>query len=355
MAASSFSYWMNTEQHTLYRSEPLKQKSNFRVLCLDGGGMRGIIPATILAELEDLLIEQYEDPSIRLVDFFDFFAGISTGGILTCLYLMPDPKQPDRPRFSAREVLNLYCNEGKKIFYRSPKRRLTSMMGFAKEKFDSKQMTKMLKEFMQETRLKELIKPCIIPAYDIEEQCPFYFSGTEAKASLRADYPVWQVAQATASAPVYFGPTLVKAADGTTKPLIDAGVFAKNPALDCYHYLQQLFPETNTPITMLSMGTGCTSKSFQVEDFEAKGILHTWKPLLHILGNAKSRSTEKQIRTLLQQDRAGHQYYRLNPAISKKNSSMDDVSERQLKGLRRIGLDFAKTEQKLLQQIMYSL
>lgn len=215
------------------------QGRHIRVLSIDGGGMRGVVPATILAELEAELINKSGDPNTRLVDYFDFFTGTSTGGILTCLYLLPDEQHPGRPRFSAKEVLELYQMEGPKIFYRSWKRRLTSMMGFTREKFDSRQMEKMLHRFMGEARLKDLVKPCRIPAYDISSQESFFFSSCEAQRSQAADYAVWQVAQSTASAPIYFEPTVALAADGSRRTLIDGGVFATNPSLSAYHYLQQ--------------------------------------------------------------------------------------------------------------------
>lgn len=61
------------------------QQRKIRILSIDGGGIRGIIPAVILAELEKILQEESDNKNVHLSDYFDLIAGTSTGGILTCL------------------------------------------------------------------------------------------------------------------------------------------------------------------------------------------------------------------------------------------------------------------------------
>ena len=82
-----------------------------RILSIDGGGIRGIIPGQILVILEDKLKAKTGNENARISDFFDLIAGTSTGGILTCSYLMPGeivPGQEVRPKFDARQVVDLY-------------------------------------------------------------------------------------------------------------------------------------------------------------------------------------------------------------------------------------------------------
>src|SRR5689334_12302368 len=88
--------------------------NKFRILAIDGGGIRGIVPGQILANLEAYLQKQYGQPGLRLADCFDLIAGTSTGGILTCIYLFPDPKT-GRPQFSAQQAVDLYLNHGDDI------------------------------------------------------------------------------------------------------------------------------------------------------------------------------------------------------------------------------------------------
>src|SRR5207249_9528820 len=86
-----------------------------RILSIDGGGIRGIIPGQVLVALEAKIQEVTGDPNKRIADVFDMIAGTSTGGILTCLYLCPG-QNGNRPRFSATDAVNLYLQNGDDIF-----------------------------------------------------------------------------------------------------------------------------------------------------------------------------------------------------------------------------------------------
>jgi len=91
----------------------------FRILSIDGGGIRGILPGQLLVELEKKLQTISGNSSARIADYFDMIAGTSTGGILTCLYLYPDKKNPSRPLFTAKEAVDLYLENGGGGFIRS--------------------------------------------------------------------------------------------------------------------------------------------------------------------------------------------------------------------------------------------
>ena len=88
----------------------------FRILSIDGGGIRGILPGQLLVELEKKLQILSNNQQARIADYFDMIAGTSTGGILTCLYLYPDENDPKRPFFTAEEAVNLYIENGGGIF-----------------------------------------------------------------------------------------------------------------------------------------------------------------------------------------------------------------------------------------------
>ena len=90
---------------------------SFRVPSIDGGGIRGIIPATILAEIEDRT-------GRAIAEMFDLIAGTSTGGILALALTMPG--DGGKPRYRAEDLISLYEKEGRRIFSRPPKRRATS-------------------------------------------------------------------------------------------------------------------------------------------------------------------------------------------------------------------------------------
>ena len=81
-----------------------------KILSIDGGGIRGVIPGQILVRLEEKLKTLDKNPHARIADYFDLIAGTSTGGILTCLYLCPESAKSKRPRFSAQDAVDLYLD-----------------------------------------------------------------------------------------------------------------------------------------------------------------------------------------------------------------------------------------------------
>ncbi|RWW49717.1 hypothetical protein BHE74_00044071 [Ensete ventricosum] len=88
------------------------------VLCIDGGGVRGLIPATIIAFLEAKL-QELDGPEARIADYFDVIAGTSTGGLVTAMLTAPNAEK--RPLFAAKDIIQFYLDNGPKIF---PQKRL---------------------------------------------------------------------------------------------------------------------------------------------------------------------------------------------------------------------------------------
>jgi len=92
------------------------------VLSIDGGGIRGIIPAAILVELEKRL--ERAGKSKPLCRYFDLIAGTSTGGIIAAGLTAPHPQRPNEPAMTAGELLRLYKDRGSAIFSRNRFRRI---------------------------------------------------------------------------------------------------------------------------------------------------------------------------------------------------------------------------------------
>jgi hypothetical protein len=95
------------------KSPPPTLGSCVAVLSIDGGGVRGIIPGTILAFLEEKL-QEIDGPDVRIADYFDVIAGTSTGGLVTAMLTAPDKK--GRPLFAAKDITNFYLDHSPKIF-----------------------------------------------------------------------------------------------------------------------------------------------------------------------------------------------------------------------------------------------
>lgn len=236
-----------------------------RILSLDGGGIRGIIPATVLEYIENKFIEKTGNPNARLADLFDFIIGTSTGGILTCFYLTPNPEQREgQPltKYKASQALEFYSEKGYRIFNAS---KHYSWLGLRQlynaSKYTANNLESIFAEEFGELKMSELVKPCLVTTYDLASKSSFFFSSREPEHKQREFY-VKDVARSTSAAPTYFPSAVIKnLVTGNTMVNIDGGVYANNPTMCGYAECRNsVFPQASYPsaeqMLILSIGTG---------------------------------------------------------------------------------------------------
>lgn len=322
-----------------------------RVLTIDGGGIRGILPAQILASLEQKLQKKSGNHQARLAEYFDLIAGTSTGGILTCIYLVPDKVDNTKPYYKASDAIDLYLKNGGQIFYTPVFKRLRTLGGTFDEKYPSENIDEVLKQYFGDLELKQLIKPCLIPAYDVFDSKAHFFTQHDARLSEGRNYLVREVARATSAAPSYFEAAKVTSMSGVTYPLIDGGVFANNPSLCAYAEARQMdFDEnkckpTADDIFMVSIGTGnTTKKKLKYETIKNYGVLEWIKPLIDIMMSGVSQTVDFQLKQLFAAAEKPFQYIRIEPILHHAKAEMDDASPKNLAALKEAGTKSAEDE-----------
>lgn len=223
------------------------------------------MPGVILSRLETKLQELTNNENARLADYFDLFAGTSTGGILSLSYLVPNENK--RPLLSASDAVNLYLDRGDKIFKVSTWQKIRSLGGVMKEKYSAHQLEKELNQTFKDYWLTDLLKPCIVSSYDVKNGKPHFFKQHKSENKIY-NFKVKDVARATSAAPTYFEAALVRNEINTPFPLIDGGVFANNPSLVAYSEARTMrfegkvdFP-TAKNMMIVSIGTGSKSQSY---------------------------------------------------------------------------------------------
>jgi patatin-like phospholipase/acyl hydrolase len=179
------------------------------VLAIDGGGVRGVLPASFLATVE----EQIEG---NVVDYFDLIVGTSTGGIIA-LGLGAG--------LSPAEIRDFYLERGARIFSGISWLRKARHVAIAK--YDQQQLRTELEEVLGERKLGESRTRLVIPSMDVNSG-KVHLWKTAHNERFVQDYTarMVDVAMATSAAPTYFQAFLTDAG----VPLIDGGVFANNPA-----------------------------------------------------------------------------------------------------------------------------
>jgi uncharacterized protein len=206
------------------RGEVTRQPDRFRILSIDGGGIRGLIAARVIARLEELISAEAEEKR-RLADCFQMFAGTSTGGLLALGLTVPDPADPTRPRLSGSDLVDLYLNEGPRIFG-DTLHKLLSLGGWIAPKHSEARLERALRERFGDARLGDALRELIVTSYDMSEPGPHFFKRWRARQSADRDVAMVDVGLATSAAPTYF-PSRGLAG----RALVDGGLFAANPSV----------------------------------------------------------------------------------------------------------------------------
>jgi uncharacterized protein len=266
-----------------------------RVLSIDGGGIRGIIPALVLQEVE-------RRAGRPVFELFDLIAGTSTGAIIACALCAPEP-------LPASRVVTLYEDEGPEIFARSIFQRIKSANGLLDEKYDSDALDATLARFLADKLLSQTRPDLIVPAYDTARPGPYFFKTMKARAS--------------SAAPTYFEPSEVD-----SRALVDGGVFAVNPAMSAFAEVLRFQPGAD--VVLLSLGTGQRTRRRSFDQIKDWGLLEWARPLLDVVFDGISDAVDYQLRHALRQGR----YWRFQVELTRASDELDDASEENIRRLR---------------------
>ncbi|MBE9207461.1 patatin-like phospholipase family protein [Nostoc sp. LEGE 06077] len=313
----------------------------YKILSIDGGGIRGIIPAIILSEIE----KRTGKPICQL---FNLIAGTSTGGILSAALTKPHPSNQNQPQFKAEDLIDIYRQEGKRIFAESALAKSIKFDDILKAKYSSKGRDEVLTEYLQDTLIKKALTDLFITSYDIELRMPVFFVNNVKDQKLGENfrkicdgYTMKEAGMATSAAPTYFKPYKIDTADPTNSgyyALVDGGVFANNPtSLAIMEALSSSArpdpqkpdkkPLTINDILVVSLGTGSLNRRYNYDQAVEWGLVQWVQPILNITLDGSSESVACQLEQWLPKaDGYPKQYYRFQRQLTKANDNMDDTS-----------------------------
>ena len=324
--------------------------SKIRVLAIDGGGIRGVIPAQLLVHIEEILREISRDEKAKISDYFDLIAGTSTGGILMALILAPEPS------YSAADMVKLYVKHGAEIFSRSAMTRFIDRNGWFHPLYQHAPIERILEAYLGDLKISDLKRPCLIPTYNIETGTATFISSLEILKNPTSDCLVKDALRATTAAPTYFAPTRKKQG-----AFIDGGMFANNPALCAYVEATKFPSEPHTrDIMVLSLGTGSINRHYPYESARRWGRLNWIRPALEIYSSAASQTVNHQLEMIyMNQDRAEN-YLRIEPNLNEfpVHAAMDSVTDENIEALIEVGAQMCEKYdaelRKFLKQVVLS-
>jgi patatin-like phospholipase/acyl hydrolase len=212
------------------------------------------------------------------------------------------------------------------------------MGGVLDEMYSATELEKALDDYFGETKLSELLKPCLITSYDIKRRMGHFFTQHDARKKTGWDYLIKDVARATSAAPTYFECSDVKSVSEVSYPLIDGGVFVNNPTLCAF---AEVYNENKTApdkMVILSLGTGYSKKEYDYEKAKDWGMIQWVKPLIDIMMSGVSEVVDYQLRQIFEAVGAHGQYIRINTELPiDVSTDMDDASPKNLLALKELG------------------
>lgn len=313
-----------------------------RILALDGGGIRGLIPAIICDKLSILA-------GRPIWQLFDLIAGTSTGGILALGYAKPVERKDGRGEssvdgMSTTDMVQLYRDEGPKIFSNQHSWR-SLIRG---PRYTSANLGKILKSKFGHHRLKDAIVEVLVTSYDLAHRRPKMFTRWQANVDVSQDCSMYHVALATSAAPTYFPPFLVN--DNSLvidkHGLIDGGLTANNPAACAYVEAKYLWPDED--LVLISVGTGSYKKPVRADKAKSWGQMQWASPVIDCMFDANSAITHNILRRLLDSD----EYLRLDATMDRDSGRLDNVSTDNLQELGRIANDVWNKELERIKQFI---
>lgn len=314
-------------------------KNRIKVIAsFNGGGVRGIIPARICQEIEEITQR-------RMVDLVDCFAGTSAGGILATALNYPESEGSTRPKFTAKEVVEFFKKNAEKIFPPSwnPFQKVTALFT---SKYSADGLDKVLKENYGEMRLSDSIKDIIIPTSEISHGgSPWWFSkhkifnsgGEHAPAVSEEtcqNILMSEVLKASGAAPYYL-PFYSMPLDGREYHFIDGGCYANNPTMIGLSYAHILYGK-QTPLIAGYFGTGAPPLSNTVpSSYFYGGAYWCWNyPATSMSLNTEEANLLAKIQMQAAFSWGGAEnYFEFQPPISVADFEIDNSSQEHLERL----------------------
>ncbi|KAK3005796.1 hypothetical protein RJ639_017602 [Escallonia herrerae] len=327
------------------------------VLSIDGGGIRGIIPGTILSFLESEL-QKLDGKDARLCDYFDVIAGTSTGGLVTAMLTAPNPSEKTRPLFEAKDISAFYLENGPEIFpqhsYTFPQvtKVATALSG---PKYDGKYLHKLLKEKLGSTRLHQTLTNIAIPTFDIKTLQPTIFSTYEVKTDSCLDALLSDICISTSAAPTYLPAHYFETEDPTGKYVNFTHILIPQTLIAMGEVTKQIMrgnldffpikPMDYGRYLVISLGTGSAKSEERYNAVEAAkwGVLGWLTPLVDVFTQASADMVDFHLKVVFQALHSEKNYLRIQEdALDGALSSVDIATNQNLEDLVKVGEDLLK-------------
>uniref|UniRef100_A0ACD5XM22 Uncharacterized protein n=1 Tax=Avena sativa TaxID=4498 RepID=A0ACD5XM22_AVESA len=337
---------------------PVSPGQRVTVLAIDGGGIRGLIPGTILAFLEAKL-QELDGPDARLADYFDCIAGTSTGGLITAMLTAPGKHR--RPLFAAKDINRFYLDNGPYIFPQTRSALTAVIASLRRPRYSGKYLRGKIRDMLGETRMCDTLTDVVIPTFDVKLLQPIIFSTYDARSMPLKNALLADVCISTSAAPTYLPAYYFQTEDDNGKTreynLIDGGVAANNPTMVTMTQItkkmickdkEELYPVKPSDcgkFLVLSIGTGSTSDQglYTAQQCSRWGIIRWLRnkgmaPIIDIFMAASSDLVDIHAAVLFQSLHSDGNYLRIQDnSLRGAAATVDAATPENMRELIRIG------------------
>jgi uncharacterized protein len=329
----------------------------FKILTIDGGGVRGIIPARMLQYIED-------NTGKPIYTLFDMIVGTSTGGLIALGLTAPATVNVGTytgsenaanavsvpmvfARYRAEDLVNFYLNDSKVIFPQSLFNKIKSGGGLWSAKYPRGPIDTILKTLFDNIFLHDALKTVLIPSYSLITNTPTIFKSRRGFHE-ESVYLMSDIAGATTAAPTYLAPKIFTDNLGNNHMEIDGGIFANNPEELAIGEALRMYPELKREdINVLSLGTGTP----KLKPLKSYGILG-WASnsnIIDVMLNAGSLWSDKESSMIC------YGTERLQFDITQGEDQFDNSSAEYLQSLLDATVSVLASEKPRLDKIIQSL
>lgn len=296
----------------------------FRILSIDGGGLRGVVPLTILKKVEELTGKP-------IWESFDLIAGTSTGGLIASAITIPQAMNLKKSKYSLDDIMNVYLNDGKTIFP-EPKNnfieKVNDAESFIHPMFDADGIEKVFTKVLGENTLAETLTNIMVSTYDLTTNKPLFFKTRVSKANSKQNVRLYDICRATSAGPTYLPAYefdyFENENDAIHRVCIDGGVFVNNPSLAALSEFSKHFVEYGyetdqddinyKDVFVLSLGTGSYTGQISSKDAKSKGKIFWASRISDIMMRGVNRTTDYEMKEMMFEEN----YLRLSIDIKKE-------------------------------------
>ncbi len=303
-------------------------KNIFKIISIDGGGIRGYAPVSLIQYIQSRT-------KTAIHNSFDLFAGTSTGAIICTALTLSDKKSiiSNRRKYTASKLKKLYSNNATQIFpafKTKGAKNLNWLFSFNKPEYDNSGLRALLEEYYENEKISSCLKPIYVPTFDLINNKPLIFTSRAAYEFGPKNLKLTEILMAATAAPTYFqSRELIY--DSLPKNCIDGGIVLNNPALGALIEVleYQKHPVYNLEkfdeIKILSIGTGIFKKNITRAESKNWGWYSWTRPVIDISMFGTSEMIDDQIKTIAKNCKIPISHERFNISLTNKNfSGMDN-------------------------------